>query len=240
MSKLTKVLAAMLVLVLLGGGTATAAKLITGKQIKNGSLTSVDVKKGSLGADRLSAAARKSLSSAAAAGAAGPVGPAGAAGAKGETGAQGVPGAQGTAGAQGAAGAKGDTGERGPSDVFIHRDDFHTFAAGVDQTAAATPALPAGTYAVTASSRLTPENINVNRTCVLRYLAAENADTTSFTAAANTQVSVALAGTVTIPAGVVGVFASVRVVCELQGDAGTARDTRIVATRVTNVTSSDG
>lgn len=109
-------------------GTATAASLITGKQIKNGTVTGADlrnssvtgkdirnssltgadvkngtirngdVRKGTLAADRLSAAALASLREPGPAGPAGAQGPAGAAG------------AQGPAGPQGAAGAKGATG----------------------------------------------------------------------------------------------------------------------------------
>ncbi len=93
-------------------GSATAASLITGKQIKNGSVTGADlrnnsvtgadlrnatvanrdVKKGTLAADRLSAAAIASLSRP------GPSGPAGAQGAAGPAGAQGPAGPQGATG----------------------------------------------------------------------------------------------------------------------------------------------
>lgn len=101
---------AVLALVLALGGTATAAKLITGKQIKNSSLTGVDVKNsaltgadvknGTIGTADLSAAAKKAT-----AGAAGPAGPAGP---KGDTG---TPGAKGDKGGKGDTGAKGaDTG----------------------------------------------------------------------------------------------------------------------------------
>ena len=74
MSRVTAPLAALLAALLLVAGLAggaTAAKLITGKQIKNstirsvdvknGSLTGADVRAGSLGADRLAPAARNEV-----------------------------------------------------------------------------------------------------------------------------------------------------------------------------------
>ena len=91
----------LMAIVLAMGGTATAAKLITGKQVRNSSLTGADVRNGSLGARDLSSAARKSLRGAAGQGASGaagpagqtgPAGPAGPAGPKGDAGPQGVPG----------------------------------------------------------------------------------------------------------------------------------------------------
>ena len=84
MQRLWKVFACLLVLGLVGAGTAGAAKLITGKQVRNGSLTGADIKAGSLGTDRLSPGARSSLKGdAGPAGAVGPQGPAGADGADG-------------------------------------------------------------------------------------------------------------------------------------------------------------
>jgi hypothetical protein len=65
------VLVAALALAVVATGSATAAKLITGGDIKNNSITGKDVKKGSLAANDLSAKARNSLK-----GAQGPAGPA--------------------------------------------------------------------------------------------------------------------------------------------------------------------
>jgi hypothetical protein len=76
---------------------ASAAKLLTGKQIKDGSLTTKDVKDGSLLANDFKADQL----------------PAGAAGAKGDAGAAGPKGDAGAQGAQGAQGAKGETGSPG-------------------------------------------------------------------------------------------------------------------------------
>ncbi len=91
-------LVAAVILVLAFAGTATAAKMITGKQIKNSSLTGKDLKNGSVKAADLSAGAKKTL-----------------------TGAKGDPGAKGDAGAAGAPGAKGDTGPSGPPVGFMGR-----------------------------------------------------------------------------------------------------------------------
>lgn len=62
-------------------GTATAGKLITGKQVKKATLTGKHIKNGSLGESELSASARDALR-----GRQGPVGPAGAPGATGPAG----------------------------------------------------------------------------------------------------------------------------------------------------------
>ena len=74
-------------------GTAVAAKLITGKQVANNSIASIDVKNGSLQTKDLSAKARASLKGAA--GQPGAQGPAGPAGPKGADGAAGAPGMSG-------------------------------------------------------------------------------------------------------------------------------------------------
>jgi len=107
---------ALVAVVLACAGTATAAKLITGKDIKNSSVTgadiknsslkSADVKNGSLSASDLSSGARKALK-----------------GDAGATGATGAAGAAGAAGAQGVAGPAGPTGPRGPSDVLAVKEE---------------------------------------------------------------------------------------------------------------------
>jgi hypothetical protein len=107
-TRTTIVLAALAAFVLIGG-SATAAKLITGRQIANGTITGADVKGGSLGTKHLSRAAIRALQTGKPGargetgpqGPAGPVGPAGAPGAKGE---QGIPGPQGPQGPQGPSG----------------------------------------------------------------------------------------------------------------------------------------
>jgi Collagen triple helix repeat (20 copies) len=83
------------------GGSAYAAVTVTGKNIKDGTVTGRDVKNRSLSTNKLSAEAVSSL--------AGQPGPAGPQGARGQ---QGLPGPKGD---QGPAGPKGDTGPRGES-----------------------------------------------------------------------------------------------------------------------------
>ena len=92
-------------------GAAVAATLITGKQVKNGSLTSADVKDGTLLVKDIKAAERAKL---ARAGAAGGIGAAGAPGPAGKDGAAGAPGPAGKDGAAGAAGSPGVRGPQGP------------------------------------------------------------------------------------------------------------------------------
>lgn len=98
MSRTAHIAALVAVALASAGTTATAAKLVTGKDVRNGSLTGADVKDRSLGgadlkrggipADRLTAGARKSLEGQAGpAGATGPQGPQGPQGAKGDPGA---------------------------------------------------------------------------------------------------------------------------------------------------------
>jgi hypothetical protein len=96
------VIVAAAVFVLALGGTATAAKLITSRDVADNSLTGADIKAGSLERSDLSASARRALQ-----GAAGPRGTAGATGATGTSGPTGATGATGPRGATGPAGAAG-------------------------------------------------------------------------------------------------------------------------------------
>ena len=99
------------------GGTAAAVSLVTGKQIKDGTVRGRDVGNGSLtGAD----VADKSLTAAdfggsvqGPAGPQGPVGPTGDSGPQGLAGPKGDPGQPGSAGPQGPKGDKGDKGDPG-------------------------------------------------------------------------------------------------------------------------------
>jgi hypothetical protein len=81
MKVLAKALVCVVVLALVGAGTATAAKMVTGGQIANGTVTGADVKKGTLKAKHLSSGAKASLK-----GDPGPAGPAGPAGPEGPMG----------------------------------------------------------------------------------------------------------------------------------------------------------
>ncbi|WP_207792913.1 hypothetical protein [Nocardioides acrostichi] len=105
-----------LAVLLAAGGGAAAGSLITGKQIKDGSLTGVDVKDHSLGVRDLSAKTKSKLT--------GPAGADGADGVDGADGSQGPAGPAGPAGPQGPAGPSGGVARAfglhmsGSSDVF--------------------------------------------------------------------------------------------------------------------------
>ena len=77
------IVACALVALAVGATTATAAQLITGKQIKNGSITGKDIERGSIGKKRLSHGVQRALAKP---GTPGPRGPAGPKGDKGEPG----------------------------------------------------------------------------------------------------------------------------------------------------------
>lgn len=101
-----------------GGGTATASKLITSKDIKNGTIRSADIKagaikttdmgKGEVTLNRLSKGTRDLI------GKSGQQGPKGDPGSPGPAGPQGSAGPAGPAGPPGPKGDKGDTGPAGP------------------------------------------------------------------------------------------------------------------------------
>jgi hypothetical protein len=87
------------------GGSAYAAVTVTGKNIKDGTITGKDVRNRSLGTSKLSASALGSL-----AGERGPSGPQGASGPKGATGPRGPEGPIGQTGPDGIQGAPGVSG----------------------------------------------------------------------------------------------------------------------------------
>jgi hypothetical protein len=92
------ILACVAVALIVGTTSATAATLVTGKQIKDGSITGQDIKKRSINAARLTKGLQDKIDKR---------GPAGPAGAKGDTGAAGPRGETGPAGPAGANGAPG-------------------------------------------------------------------------------------------------------------------------------------
>lgn len=156
-------LVALVALVFASAGTATAAKLLTGKNIANSSLTGADVKNGSLGTADLSSAAKSALKGAT--GPAGPAGPAGAAGAQ---------------GLQGPKGDKGDQGDVGPSNAFeFKRASAGGFADDSIQTIATTQDVPAGAYLVTVKfgAYLSSAGSPATGTCSLVAGAAGTMDT---------------------------------------------------------------
>lgn len=99
------ILACVAVALIVGTTSATAATLITGKEIKNGTITAKDIKRGSLTQSRLAPGLRERLQTVGAQGGSALPGPAGA------------PGAPGAPGAKGDQGEKGDQGPQGPQGV---------------------------------------------------------------------------------------------------------------------------
>ena len=95
------------------GGSAYAAVTVTGKNIKDGTVTGNDVKNSSLGTGKLSPSAVSSLT-----GRPGPAGPQGEKGAAGERGPIGMTGAQGPKGDQGVAGKDGAPGPPGTARAY--------------------------------------------------------------------------------------------------------------------------
>jgi hypothetical protein len=95
------------------GGSAYAAAKITGKQVKNNSLTSADIRNGTLRKVDFKRAALPA--GVPGEGAAGPQGPQGPAGSQGPSGPQGENGPQGDRGSQGEQGPQGDHGLQGPA-----------------------------------------------------------------------------------------------------------------------------
>ncbi len=96
-------------------GTAAVQALITGAQIKDGTIASRDIKNGSVGRADLSAVTLSSLR-----GRRGPAGAAGPQGATGQQGPQGAPGPQGERGPQGDTGAAGPQGAKGDPGAGVH------------------------------------------------------------------------------------------------------------------------
>jgi hypothetical protein len=94
------------------GGTAYAAVTVTGKNIKDGTVTGRDVKNRSLGTSKLSATALSSLT-----GQRGPTGPQGPKGDGGERGPAGPTGATGPQATTGPAGPQGPAGAQGPTGI---------------------------------------------------------------------------------------------------------------------------
>lgn len=158
---------AVLALIVALSGTATAASgLITGRQIAPSTITGKNVKNRSLTAADLAAGTLKSgrtgkTGPAGPAGAVGPIGPAGAAGAQGAAGAKGDPGTSGStgpAGAPGATGPRGATGPAGasPATVVSYRVSAHVAAPALTSAQAADP------YPVTTK---TPTNVTAGAMC---------------------------------------------------------------------------
>lgn len=115
---------------------ANAAKLITGKDIKDGSISAAD----------LSNAVNKALDKRAQDGKDGETGPAGPAGAKGATGDDGARGPQGLAGATGAPGAQGPVGPNGLSGAVYRVENYLNGGGGSATVACADDPAVSQTY----------------------------------------------------------------------------------------------
>ncbi len=217
-------LIAVLALFLALGGTATAAKLITGAQIRNSSLTGADVRNssltgadvrnGSLGAADLSSAARSALRGAAGpAGAAGPTGPAG------PTGATGVPGPQ------------GPQGPAGVVNALAVAADAHVVTGSGTRTVL-TKTLPEGRYVVqaklSASSAGTAEvSCSLRRTAGFLTIDSTKLDPP----AVGDATPLSLLGTVETGAG----GSAVTLLCFEAGGDLTVEDAQLVALPVASV-----
>ena len=90
------ILACAVVALIVGSTSATAATLITSKDIKNGTITAKDIKRGSISSSRLARGVRQQLQ---------------------RVGAQGGPGVVGPKGDKGDGGGKGDKGDKGDRGV---------------------------------------------------------------------------------------------------------------------------
>jgi hypothetical protein len=170
------------------GGTATAAVLITGREIKDESLTGADIRNQTLGTKdvrdgslRAGDFQRGQL----------PRGATGATGATGSTGPQGATGSQ---------GAAGGTGPSGTSRAFSASDD--NFAAAGDLKTVSVN-LPSGTYVV--SSRMGAFNGHAstdrNPFCDLAVIggAGSGGDIGFVDITAMQETSISLQGTITLP-----------------------------------------
>jgi hypothetical protein len=113
------ILACVAVALIVGASSATAATLITGKQIKNGTITAQDIKPGSLTQSRLASGLRERLQRVGAQGGSALPGPAGA---KGDSGANGANGQKGDKGDKGDPGPKRSSGNWG----VINRNTIHS------------------------------------------------------------------------------------------------------------------
>jgi hypothetical protein len=117
------ILVGVIVALVVGSTTATAASLITSAQIKNGTIENRDIKRGTIAPSRLSPKLQGLLATLdvqgwpldAIIGPRGQEGPKGDRGAKGDTGPRGDTGDTGPRGATGAKGDKGDRGDPGPT-----------------------------------------------------------------------------------------------------------------------------
>jgi hypothetical protein len=135
------------------GGSATAAILITGKNVKNGSLTGADVKTNSLGTKQIMNG--DLLAEDFKAGQF----PAGAQGLQGPPGANGTNGTNGTNGADGAA---------GPSDIYLEGIMGSALTTTMPRTIVASITVPPGSYMLGANLFVTAGALDTRINCHLQ------------------------------------------------------------------------
>ncbi len=132
----------------LGADIGHIAKLITGKQIKKGTITSSHIKDRSLLLADFKASERAKLVGQA--GTNGAAGPAGAKGDPGAAGTAGVAGAPGSAGVAGAPGTPGAPGAAGSARAYATVDALSVYATGIDHRGVVNVTHPlTGKYCVT-------------------------------------------------------------------------------------------
>ena len=140
MKRITKGLILAGVFALCMSGGAVAAKKMTGTDIIDGSLTGKELKKGSIGENRLSQEVQRKLNTTVSASAGtpgvkgdtGPQGPKGEKGAQGEVGPQGPKGDKGAQGEVGPAGPAGSDGGWFPKGFFVTNKSVGLTASGAD------------------------------------------------------------------------------------------------------------
>jgi hypothetical protein len=217
-------------------GTATAATMISGKEIKNNtvtgadvkssSLTGSDIKNRSLSAADLSAKAIAELKSSGAAGPAGPAGPVGPQGAQGPKGDTGEPGAPGAPGQNGVDGAQGPAGIIRVFRATAGSDNLPINA----QSQIVSKSVPQGTYLVTAKLTLATEEDSLVRCDLLS--GAGVVDTTRHLANGVGESRTPLMLTATTSASQIS---PLRVTCTTEGAAANTESTKLIAVPVDEV-----
>ncbi len=188
-------------------GTATAATVIDGKQVKRGTISGKQIKNRSLALKELRKGAVNKL--------------------RGQTGPAGPAGAQGPAGPQGIAGPKGAAGPQGPAGIvapLFGEDDTQNVADGDDEIALTVPVAAAGTFVINAKTNIFAVQDTALVDCRIEAGGLE-VDSAQWTAdSANGRQPVALqAVAAATPA------APLRVRCSFDGGNGSVFDTKLTA-----------
>lgn len=220
-------------------GSATAARLITSADVKNGTLTLRDFKPSELAKLRGNRGPRGPRGPQGQQGTPGTAGTPGAPGTPGTPGAPGATGSQGATGSSGAtgpSGATGVTGPIGPSDGFIGGGGSDVVLAEADaSTQVATVTVPPGKYIATFSARIINGSGGLAGATVLCKLNTVSAIANAVTfEAANTDEVIAISDV----ADFSSFGGALSVSCEDNNSAGTqtVRGPRLVAVKVGTIT----